>query len=122
MNVDTNVGAQVFVTINYGSGTTNEAANWVKYANVTNHCGFKYWEIGNENYGTWENDTNTSPHDPFTYATRASNYFTAMKAADLSIKIGVVAVTGEDSYANGYTNHTETNPRTMQRHNGWTHV
>jgi len=25
---------------------------------------FVTWEIGNENYGTWEADNNTRPHDP----------------------------------------------------------
>jgi alpha-N-arabinofuranosidase len=50
----TNLGANVFITVNYGSGTSNEAAAWVKSVNVTNHYGFKYWEIGNECYGTWK--------------------------------------------------------------------
>jgi alpha-L-arabinofuranosidase len=44
--------AQVFITVNYGSGTAAEAASWVSYANVTKGLGIKYWEIGNENYGT----------------------------------------------------------------------
>jgi hypothetical protein len=51
IHVATNLHAQVFITVNYGSGTPEEAAAWVRCANVTNHCGFKYWEIGNENYG-----------------------------------------------------------------------
>jgi hypothetical protein len=45
----------------------------------------------------------------------------AMKAIDPTIKIGVVVVTGEDSFAN-YTDHPATNPRTGQVHNGWTPV
>jgi alpha-L-arabinofuranosidase len=44
-----------------------------------------------------------------------------MKAADPTIKIGAVAVTGEDSYAN-YTDHPAVNPRTGASHNGWTPV
>ena len=52
IHIATNAGAQAMVTVNYGTGTTNEAAAWVKSANVTNHLNFKYWEIGNENYGT----------------------------------------------------------------------
>ena len=52
VNVATNVGAQAFITVNYGSGTAAEAAAWVKHANVTNRYAFKYWEIGNECYGT----------------------------------------------------------------------
>ncbi|MEO7299721.1 MAG: alpha-L-arabinofuranosidase [Verrucomicrobiota bacterium] len=118
----TNLNAKVFITVNYGSGTATEATNWVRYSNITKNYGFKYWEIGNENYGTWETDTNTFAHDPFTYATRAKDYFTRMKTTDPTIKIGVVAVTGEDSYANGYTSHPATNSRTAQIHNGWTPV
>src|SRR5712692_9043776 len=121
-HVATNLGAQVIITANYGGGTPPEAAGWVRFANVTNHYGFKYWEIGNENYGTWELDTNVFPNDPFTYATRAGDYLAQMKAADPTVKIGVVAVTGEDSYSNNYTNHPATNPRTGKSHNGWTPV
>jgi alpha-N-arabinofuranosidase len=115
------VGSQVFITVDYGSGTAAEAAGWVTDSNVTNHYGFKYWEVGNENYGSWETDNNTRPHDPYTYAQRFAQYYSQMKAADPTIKIGAVAVTGEDSYAN-YTDHPATNPRTGQQHNGWTPV
>jgi alpha-N-arabinofuranosidase len=93
----------------------------VQSANVTNHFGFKYWEIGNENYGSWETDNNVRPHDPYTYAQRFKDYYTQMKAVDPTIKIGAVAITGEDTYAN-YTDHPALNPRTGQQHNGWTPV
>jgi alpha-L-arabinofuranosidase len=73
VHIATNIHAQVFITVNYGSGTPGEAAAWVRHANITNHCGFKYWEIGNENYGHWEHDENSPPHDPLTYATRAKD-------------------------------------------------
>ena len=33
LHVATNIGAQMFTTVNYGTGTTNEAAAWVAYAN-----------------------------------------------------------------------------------------
>ena len=114
-------GAQVFVTADYGSGTPAEAAAWVQESNVTNHYGFKYWEIGNEVYGSWETDTNTVPHDPYTYAQRFQQYYTQMKAVDPTIKIGAVAVPGEDSYANN-TNHPVVNPVTGVTPNGWTPV
>ena len=78
-------------------------------------------EIGNENYGTWETDTNNLPHDPYTYAVRAKEFILQMKAADPTIKVGVVGVTGEDAFAN-YSNHPATNPRTGIAHNGWTPV
>ena len=59
------------------------------------------------------------PHDPYPCALRFKDYYTQMKAADPTIKIGAVAVTGEDSYAN-YTDHPAVNPRTGASHNGWT--
>lgn len=121
MHIATNAAAQVFITVNYGTGTPAEAAAWVRHANITNNCGFRYWEIGNENYGSWETDTNVSPHDPYTYAVRAKDFIQQMKAADPSIKVGMVAVTGEDNFAN-YSNHPATNSRTSLAHNGWTPV
>ncbi len=115
VHVATNVGAQAFITVNYGSGTATEAAGWVRHSNVTNHYAFKYWEIGNENYGGWETDSNTFPHDPYTYAVRATNYMQQMKAADPAIKIGLVVTSGEGSFSNIYSlNHPAINPRTGQ--------
>ena len=121
MHIATNAGVQAFITVNYGTGTSNLAAAWVKSANITNHCGFKYWEIGNECYGTWETDTNNAPHDPYTYAQRAAGYIALMKAADPTIKVGVVAAPGEDSYSNNAA-HPVVNPRTGVTHYGWTPV
>lgn len=121
-NVATNAGAEVFITVNYGTGTPEEAAAWVRHANVTNHLGFKYWEIGNEIHGTWEVDANPLPHHAYTYAVRAASYLELMRAVDPTIKIGVVAAPGEDSYQNGYTDHPVLNPRTGQTKYGWTPV
>jgi alpha-L-arabinofuranosidase len=121
MRVATNTASQMFVTVNYGSGTPQEAAAWVAYANgnaalygTTNDItigldsggydwrtvgywarlrtltaaqnpdnqfdflalgraaplGIKNWEIGNENYGTWERDTNALPNHAYTYVVR----------------------------------------------------
>src|SRR6266567_424473 len=126
VHVATNVGAQAFITANYGTGTATEAAGWVRHANVTNHYGFHYWEIGNECYGTWETDFNTNApyraNDGWTYATRAQGYFQQMKAADPTIKVGVVVTPGEDSSVNGNTTHPATNSITGQIHYGWTPV
>jgi alpha-L-arabinofuranosidase len=118
--IATNMGAQVFITVNYGTGTSNEAAAWVADANITNHCNFKYWEIGNEEYGLWEADSNSLPHDPVTYATRAAGYIQLMKAADPTIKIGAVALPGEDSSNTNYPDDLVTNPVTGSTHSGWT--
>ncbi len=113
--------AQVFITVNYGTGTPEEAARWVRYANKTKKLGIKYWEVGNENYGTWEADNNDRPHDPVTYATRFKEYMRQMKAVDPKIKVGAVVEASEDSSAN-YTDQTVINPRTGQPHDGWTAV
>src|SRR5262252_3882285 len=34
-NIAVPLNAQVFITINYGSGTVQEAADWVRYTNIT---------------------------------------------------------------------------------------
>ncbi|HUD47539.1 MAG TPA: hypothetical protein VMR33_11950 [Candidatus Baltobacteraceae bacterium] len=121
-HVATNIGAKVVITANYGTGSPAEAAAWVKYSNVTNKYGFEYWEVGNEEYGSWETDSNSNPHDPFTYAQRAQSYIQQMKAADAGVKIGVVVITGEDTDSNGYSSHPATNSATGQVHYGWTPV
>jgi alpha-L-arabinofuranosidase len=125
IHVATNTRAQVYMIANYGSSTPEEAAFGVRMCNVTNHAGFKYWEIGNEVGGSWETDNNTNapwqPHDPWTYAMRFKDYYTRMKAVDPTIKIGAVADITEDGTAN-YTNHPVVNPRTGVAHNGWTPV
>lgn len=115
------LGSQAFITTNYGTGSPEEAAAWVAYSNVTKKYGFLYWEIGNECYGGWEEDTHPIPHDPYTYAMEAAQYIHQMKAVDPSIKIGIVAVPGEDSYVNNQ-NHPAVNPVTGKTHYGWTPV
>ncbi len=123
VRVATNAGVQAFITVNYGSGTPQEAAGWVRHANITNNLGYKYWEIGNECYGLWETDTNAFHHDPYTYAVRASNYMAQMRAADPTIKIGVPVVPGEGNYSNQFNYlHPAYNPRTGQTNYGWTPI
>ena len=67
------IGAQPILIANYGTGTPQEAAGWVQYANITKGYGVKYWEIGNEIYGNgyygadWEADDHASK-SPATYA------------------------------------------------------
>ena len=121
-SVATALHAQVFITVNYGSDTAQSAADWVTYSNVTKGYGFKYWEIGNENYGSWEYDTHAKQWDPVTYATNAKDFITKMKAVDPTIKIGVVAEVGEDNLDAASPRHTVQNPRTLTNHQGWTPV
>jgi Cellulose binding domain/Fibronectin type III domain len=91
-------GARAIVAANYGTGTPEEAAEWVRYANVEKGYGVKYWEIGNELYGNghygaeWEAD-NHPDKSPAQYAALVRDYSRAMKAVDPSIKIGAVLTT-----------------------------
>lgn len=88
-------GAQPMIIANYGTGTAQEAADWVRYANVTKNYGAKYWAIGNENYGNghygspWEADDHADK-SPAAYAAGVVAYSQAMKAVDPTIKIGAV--------------------------------
>ena len=121
----TNAHSQAYIIANYGSSTPQEAAWGVAEMNITNHANFKYWEIGNEVGGSWELDCNTNPpyeaHDPWSYAMRFAQYYTAMKAVDPTIKIGAVADVTEDGTINNY-NHAAVNPATGVTHYGWTPV
>jgi hypothetical protein len=91
-------GAQPIVIANYGTGTPQEAADWVRYANVTKDYGVRYWEIGNELYGNghygaaWEADDHADK-SPAAYAAGVVAYSEAMKAVDPSVKIGAVLTT-----------------------------
>ncbi len=168
------VGAQAYLTVNYGSGTPQEAAAWVAYANgsasntaalgidakgvnwqtagywaamrgaapLANDDGynflrvshpapyaFKYWEVGNENYGNWERDDHGASgsgltgaaNDPLTYAQYFASFAQQMRAVDATIKVGAVAAEGEDSYGNG-KNGAPNPDESNSVHTGWTPV
>jgi hypothetical protein len=89
------VGAEPMIVANYGTGTPAEAAEWVRYANVTKGYGARYWTIGNENYGnghygaTWEADHHPDKSATY-YANLVVEYVDAMKAVDPTIKVGAV--------------------------------
>lgn len=98
MSTVRSVGAQPVVIANYGTGTAQEAAEWVRSANIVRGYGVRLWEIGNEVYGNghygaqWEAD-NHADKSPRAYATNAVQYISAMKAVDPSIRVGVVLTT-----------------------------
>jgi hypothetical protein len=91
-------GSQAIIIANYGTGTPQEAADWVRYANITQGYGVKYWEIGNELYGNghygaeWEADDHPDKSPAF-YAGEVVAYAQAMKAVDPTIQIGAVLTT-----------------------------
>jgi alpha-N-arabinofuranosidase len=95
-----NVGAEPSITVNVeGRGATaEEAAAWVEYANGAPNTKYgamraanghpepfrvKYWEIGNEIWGSWVRGHS----DAETYARNFLRYAEAMKAVDPSIKL-----------------------------------
>lgn len=168
------LGVEACITVNYGSGTPEQAAAWVAYCNAspanTNTLGIdakgrdwntvghwaalraatplatddgfnflrigraapfgvKYWEVGNECYGSWEKDEHGTsgsglsglPHDPFTYAQAFAVFFQKMRLADEGIHIGAVGITGQDSYPSA--THSVPNPNEGNAlHRGWTPV
>lgn len=84
---------EALICVNYGTGTPEEAAAWVKYANVTKKLGIKFWEIGNEMDGYWEEG---GPVTAAQYARKYLAYARAMKRVDPSILIfGPVMSTSE---------------------------
>lgn len=102
----------VAITVNYGSnknctagGDPHEAAAWVAYAKSKGYDKYiKYWTVGNEEYGGWEYDLHSSPHDPRTYAAAMSGpngYYALMKAADPGARVGI-DVTGNASAHGGW--------------------
>ncbi len=119
-NVATNMGATVFITVNYGTGTPALAAAWVANANVTNHYGFKYWEIGNEMWG--DSDSNLYPNQPHCYATNAAAFIQQMKAVDPAIKCGVCVKANTTDDSDNDTSHPATNLVTGAIAYGWTPV
>ena len=62
--------------------------------------GFHYFEVGNEEYGSWEIDHHTVQHDPATYVAFAKQFETFAAAIDPSISIGIDAGAPDNSYNN----------------------
>jgi hypothetical protein len=99
-------GSQAILIANYGTGTPQEAADWVRYANITKGYHDQYWEIGNEVYGNgyygadWELDNHASK-SPATYANNVVQYAQAMKAVDPTIKIGAVVTLPGNGWPDG---------------------
>ncbi|GBG11120.1 alpha-L-arabinofuranosidase [Paenibacillus agaridevorans] len=92
------LGVEPLISVNDGSGTPQEAAEWIQYCNgdadtpmgalraANGHpepYGVKYWEIGNEVWGQWQVGTCTAEE----FAARTVSFAEAMKAADPSIAL-----------------------------------
>lgn len=93
------IGAEPFICVNMGTGTAEEARNWVEYCNgepgsrwadkrVENGriepYGVKLWGLGNEIGGKWELGYCDTAYD---YIKKAREFAMAMKEADPSIRL-----------------------------------
>jgi Cellulose binding domain len=78
--VDAIAGGQKFVTVDYGSDTPADAGAWATQS-LASGQNVSLWEIGNEEYGSWETDTHVNPHTASSYATNALPYMQAIKQA-----------------------------------------
>ncbi|MGA8743906.1 MAG: hypothetical protein WB561_22120 [Terracidiphilus sp.] len=91
----------VALTANYGTNSTcngpgqpSEAAAWITQAKAIN-AHVSHMTVGNEEYGSWEDDLHTLKNDAGTYAaavgtaSTSSGYYAQIKAADSSVLVGV---------------------------------
>ena len=82
--------------------------------------GIRYWEIGNECYGSWEGDGHLVKHDGVVYAQFYARASGLMKSIDPTVKTGAVVTAGEDDW--GSQQETVPNPVTGKLHKGWTAI
>ena len=112
--VDAISGGQKFVTVNYGSDTPADAAAWVTQS-ATAGQGVALWEIGNEEYGSWEIDNHASPHTASSYASNGLAYMQAMKAANPNAQICYdYGMDGNLAPGSGVTNYQNWNATILQ--------
>jgi hypothetical protein len=79
-------------TVNFGTGTPEEAADWVKHVNIEKKANVRYWEVGNELYGDWHAKHCSAEE----YGKRSAEFIKAMKKVDPSILVTVVWVLDGD--------------------------
>jgi len=92
------LGAEPYICINLGTGTLDEARNWVEYCNGTGNTHYAdlrrqnghpephdvtHWGLGNEMYGAWQQGAKTAQE----YATYAREAAKLMKRVDPTIKL-----------------------------------
>jgi len=93
------IGAEPYLNVNYGTGTPEEAADWVEYCNGSEDTEYgalrikngrkipynvKIWGIANEIYGFWEVGYEKLPEN---YAKKYLEFAIAMRQKDPTIKL-----------------------------------
>ena len=104
-------GLDVALTADYGSNATcngggepSEAAAWVAQA-LTDGITVSHMTVGNEEYGSWEEDLHSTPNDPTIYAAAVvgtTGYYKSIKAASPNTLVGVVV--DADNATGGWDN------------------
>lgn len=82
------VGAELMFTVNAGTGTPQEAADWVNYAKKEIQPKVRWWEIGNELY--MKGDLSGAEMSASKYTQKFMDFAKAMRAADPDIRIGAI--------------------------------
>ena len=92
------IGADPFLCINAGTGTIDEARDWLEYCNSDGNTawvkarrrdgheepyGVRYWALGNEIYGNWQVGQKTAAE----YAKFGRECAKVMRATDPSVKL-----------------------------------
>jgi hypothetical protein len=127
-------GASTFVTVNYGSGTPTEAAQWVAHAKSAKGDAVNLWEVGNESYSCYETNYHLGGSPTFvrgytpggavcpsttvmarSYAANSVAYLKAMKHASPAARIGVPwAFSGTEAAGAGVTDAMSWNRTVLQ--------
>jgi alpha-L-arabinofuranosidase len=83
-------GSRLLLTVNVGTGTAQEAADWVRYVNTPTRRVVD-WELGNELYAyTFSTAAARITIPPDVYAQKVKEFAQAMRAVDPGIRIGAI--------------------------------
>ena len=94
------VRGELLITINAGSGSAREAAEWLRYVNGKDRR-VRYWEVGNELYMNEGSAMSRSiTVDPPGYAARFREFVQAMRAVDPDIRLGAIGGENQGRYVN----------------------
>lgn len=90
------IGAELMLTVNAGTGTAQEAADWVRYAKTDIQPKVRLWEVGNELY--MKDDLSGGAMSADKYASKYLAFASAMRAADPDIRLGAIGGLNYGSY------------------------
>ena len=79
------IGADLLLTVNAGSGTPQEAADWLRFMRRTGGPEERLWEIGNELY--MKGDLSAATMTAAAYAQRFREFAAAMRAVDPNVRL-----------------------------------